>query len=189
MSESALLLWIHRLATPALDSVFWFSHQLGTPWFCTALVLAAVSVSLLAKRRRAALVWALVGVSTFLLQAGLKLLFARPRPNLWVGEISHSTFAMPSGHALAAATFFPLLAYSAARRWPSVLRRLYSAAVAMAFYVGFGRLYLGVHWPTDVLVGWAIGAAQTAAAARLLGPQDAAGTPPRDGAAQAVPDH
>ena len=115
--------------------------------------------------------WLGLGLSTLVLQAGLKRLIARPRPSeLWSDSLlsmSHTSFAMLSGHALAAATFYPLLAHALARVYPRQGRVLWAAAAAMAFYVGFGRLYLGVHWPSDVLVGWTLGAMQTGLALRL----------------------
>ncbi len=45
---------------------------------------------------------------------------------------------------------------------PDQAKTAWGVAILLAFYIGFGRLYLGVHWPTDVIAGWALGAAQTA---------------------------
>ena len=109
-----------------------------------------------------AVLWIVLGINVYLLQKGLKLSFERVRPDLWTGPVpAPSSFAFPSGHAVAAATFYPLLGRALARRYPDRRVLAYGAGIAMAFYVGFGRLYLGVHWPTDVLAGWAIGGAQT----------------------------
>lgn len=163
-----MLLWIHSFASDPLDLVFEFSHQLGAPLFCAILVAVTVGGLYRAKLKDEAALWLIISGTTWVLQYGLKRVIARPRPSLWQGPVHHSSFAMPSGHALAAATFFVLLARIAANRWPRYKHAAYAWGMAMAFYVGFGRLYLGVHWPTDVLAGWMIGAAQTYLAIRIL---------------------
>jgi undecaprenyl-diphosphatase len=109
---------------------------------------------------REALLWVLLGVSTYLIQKILKIGIERPRPELWTSAIVLDNFAFPSGHAIAAATFYPLLARGVARRFPRRAKLAYAMAGAMTLYVGIGRLYLGVHWPSDVVAGWAIGFTQ-----------------------------
>ncbi len=166
--ESQILLAIHGHATAWLDAVFLFSHELGTIWVCTAVVLLAVVWHAWRREPYEVLLWVALGISTYLLQKGIKVAVGRIRPDLWLGPIKLSSPAFPSGHALAAATFYPLLARIAARRWPSRAAWLWGAGVLVALFVGFGRLYLGVHWPSDVLAGWAIGAAQTVAGVILI---------------------
>lgn len=165
--ERQILLAIHEFAGPTADHVFLLSHQLGTVPCCLVLVLAAAAICTYAKDRRQALVWLALGVSTFVLQAGLKDLVMRPRPDLWTGPITMTSYAFPSGHALAAATFYPLIAHGLAKPFPAARWAAYTCAIMLALFVGFGRLYLGVHWPTDVIAGWALGAAQTVLALRL----------------------
>ncbi len=112
--------------------------------------------------------WLVVGIAGFLLQLTLKMAFGRVRPALWLGPIQHQSFAFPSGHALIAACLFPLLARAAGLRWPAWRQWCYLLAVLVAAYVGVGRLYLGVHWPSDVLAGWIIGAALLWISVRFL---------------------
>jgi undecaprenyl-diphosphatase len=159
--ETSILMWLHESADPALDVAFRVSHELGTGMFCLALVAVAVVVALVRRRRDEAVLWTVLGISTWCLQAGLKLVVARPRPDLWEGPIALTSYAFPSGHALAAATFFPLIARAVALRRPELARPAYVLAAVVAFYVGVGRMYLGLHWPTDVIAGWCIGALQT----------------------------
>ena len=109
-----------------------------------------------------------LGLSTFFLQYGLKLLVDRARPELWPRLLAVGSAAFPSGHALAAATFYPALAWLLSEGRPGGRRVLMGLAVLIALYVGVGRLYLGVHWPTDVLGGWLLGATQTALGLRWL---------------------
>ena len=162
--EAHLLHAIHTAASPSLDALFWLSHQLGTGSFCTGLVVLMALIEALRGRRRASVAWVALGLSTFIVQLVLKELAARPRPQLWAGDLMLSSYAFPSGHALASATFYPLIAWTVARRFPAWASFAYGWGIAMAFFVGFGRLYLGVHWPTDVLAGWALGALQLWAA-------------------------
>ncbi len=93
-----------------------------------------------------------------LLNAGLKLLIGRPRPQLPLAD-TLVTFGFPSGHALlAATTWVPLAALLASGEKRLALRR-YAIAIglAVAGIVGLTRIYLGVHYPSDVLAGWLIG--------------------------------
>lgn len=166
--EKDLLLLIHAHARPALDSLFVFSHALGTPAFCLGLVLLAAGWHAVNRERSYAFLWIGLGLSTLLVQEALKLAVTRARPELWPRLVTQPGFSFPSGHAIAAATFFPLLAATASRAWPEARRWAWAAALLLGFYVGFGRMYLGVHWPTDVVAGWAIGAVQTAVGLSLV---------------------
>lgn len=166
--ETRLLLWIHQFASPALDEAFRVSHQLGTLWFCTALVMVAIVWLLARGRKDAALLLLGLGLSTLFLQHGLKLMVGRPRPELWPRLLAAHEAAFPSGHALAAATFYPALAWLLSEGRPGRRWALLTFAVLVASFVGIGRLYLGVHWPTDVLAGWLLGATQTTFGLRWL---------------------
>jgi undecaprenyl-diphosphatase len=174
-AEVHLLQAIRALAGPGLDRFFLLSHYLGTLWLCLLLVLVMVLFHLLRHERREANVWLAVGLSTYVLQEGLKRLCERLRPELWPRLYTWppppapETFSFPSGHALASATLYPLLAYVLTReRPPKVRRAALALGVLAALWIGFGRLYLGVHWPSDVLAGWLLGAVQAAYAIRAL---------------------
>ena len=167
--EARVLLWIHGLASPVLDSVFYVSHIVGGLHFCAALVVAAGLWHLLRGERRLALAWLVLGLSTLALQGTLKPIFGRPRPELWPWFVHPTGLAFPSGHALASATFYPFLGWVVSVRRRAPLRLWWLPGIAVALFVGGGRLYLGVHWPSDVLAGWALGAAQTGLAIWWLG--------------------
>lgn len=127
-------------------------------WLMTGLSLGL----LLILRRWAAAAILAAGVGGIsVLNALLKLGFHRARPTLvpHLAEVSNASF--PSGHAtIAAATYLiigALLAQTFKRRTPRVY--VVAITVAITLAVGISRVYLGVHWPTDVIAGWTLGSA------------------------------
>ncbi len=94
----------------------------------------------------------------------LKLGFDRPRPDI-VEHLTHAaSSSFPSGHAtLSAVTYLTLGALMARGQPGARLKALVlGGAILLTILVGFSRVYLGVHWPTDVLAGWCLGAAWAA---------------------------
>ena len=158
------MLALHALSGPWLDALFRFSNLLGLPAFCVPLTLSAVAVHLRRGEHRAAWTWLVLGLGSVAVTEALKPLVGRPRPELWPHLVVAGGSSFPSGHALATAALFPFLGWLLWRRRPI---GALAGALASA-YVGLGRLYLGVHWPTDVLGGWLIGAILCASAARCL---------------------
>jgi undecaprenyl-diphosphatase len=127
-----------------------------------ALVTLTVIAYLLLTQRRAAALFVLVAVGGgMLLSALLKLGFERPRPDLVPHGTRVYTASFPSGHSmLSAATYLTLGALLArVERYWRVRIFLVGTAVALTLIIGISRVYLGVHWPSDVLAGWCGGAA------------------------------
>lgn len=91
----------------------------------------------------------------------LKLVFARERPNVVTSLVRVFTTSFPSGHATLSATAYLTIGALLSRASPSLALSVYLMAFAMFLtaLIGFSRIYLGVHYPTDVLAGWCIGAA------------------------------
>jgi membrane-associated phospholipid phosphatase len=101
----------------------------------------------------------------FAAASGLKTVTARARPpeSGWAGAASG--FAFPSGHATSATAGYLVLAVLVSGLMPTARRRgsVLGVGIAVSFLVGASRLVLGVHWPTDVIAGWALGTAVAAA--------------------------
>ncbi len=126
------------------------------------LISLAVIGYLLMDGKRGAALWVLVSVSGGAVISNLlKLAIERPRPDLVARLVEVNTTSFPSGHAtLAAVTYLTLgalLSRVEARRRAKIY--VLTVAVALTVLIGVSRIYLGVHWPTDVLAGWCIGAA------------------------------
>lgn len=154
--DEAALLWIQEwLRCPVLDTFFSAFTQLGN----AGLVWLVVSGGMLLfpKARRAGF-WALVAMLFGLLCTNivLKHLVGRVRPWLVVEGLTrlvaeHDPNSFPSGHTCAAFAAGATWARYAKKRW------LKGLCIAQAVLMGFSRLYVGVHFPSDVLVGCAVG--------------------------------
>lgn len=152
------------------------SVPIGPPWFEFAmlqltslgggavlwLVTLIAAGYLLAARRVRTTAFLIASVAFGMILSGiLKDLFHRPRPELVAHLVQVQTTSFPSGHAMNSAivylTLGGLLARTEKRR--AVRVYLLAVAIALTMIVGFSRVYLGVHWPSDVAAGWCVGAA------------------------------
>lgn len=127
----------------------------------TLVTIAALGFLLLMRHPRLAGVLFGSVVGGMALSTVLKLGFDRQRPDLVPHIVPTHTASFPSGHAMLSAIVWLTLAALVARSVPLRRGRTYVVGVGvfLALLVGCSRVYLGVHWPTDVLAGWAVGAA------------------------------
>ena len=134
---------------------------LGSMGVLTVITLSVLGYLLLGDRHRTAL-FTLIAVSGgMLLSTLLKLGFDRPRPDLVPHDTTVYTASFPSGHSMMAAVTYLTLAAILSRVHGAPLLKAYLliVAVIITLLVGISRVYLGVHWPTDVVAGWSGGAA------------------------------
>lgn len=134
------------------------------------VTLMATAMLLIHARRRQALVFATTVALAQALSAVLKTWIDRPRPTLveHLDVVYSSSF--PSGHAMMTPAVYLTLAgiLAAGERRRSEKLLLLGGAALLTVAVGVSRVYLGVHWPTDVLGGWTLGAAMALAASLFL---------------------
>lgn len=125
-------------------------------------LLTLLVATFMALRRLWHAAWLLLAAvgSGILVSTVLKAAFERPRPDLVPHGSYVSTASFPSGHSMMAAVVYLTLGALLARVEPDrrVKAFVLTAAVLLALLVGVSRVYLGVHWPTDVLAGWTVGA-------------------------------
>ena len=97
-------------------------------------------------------------------EVGLKLWVHRPRPLPFFGLAAPESYSYPSGHAMFSLCFCGSLAWLLAQRVPARRSRIliWSAAMGLIFLIGLSRVYLGVHYPSDVIAGYAVGVVWTA---------------------------
>jgi membrane-associated phospholipid phosphatase len=155
--DEAILLWINQFTNPGLDQIVLTVTRLGNPG--TVIPLTCIGFCWLWWRwqHRVAVIFAINCIGGAVLSTGLKLFFNKPRPQLWPQLITENTGSFPSGHALGSMVLYGFSAYLLAQRFPGQKRVIYTAAVLLIGGIGLSRLYLGVHWPTDVLAGYSIG--------------------------------
>jgi membrane-associated phospholipid phosphatase len=185
--DRAALRAVERLHGPSLTRAIKVVTSLGSLNLVAPLTVVAVIAAVVLRRPRAAALAVLAVVGADLLQLCLKPLFGRPRPSVFPRLEQIGSPAYPSGHAIvSAALAFGLLAICRRRPWRV------PAACAAGLYVlavGFSRVYLGVHYPSDVLAGWLLAAAWVTGLSVALTPElgrrdaRAAGGPADDGSA------
>ncbi len=157
--DKPVLQWAQGLHGPGLDTLFLFFSKVGYAWGVIPLDIALVAVLALLRRYREGLFCGLVLGGSALLNMAAKQFFARARPALWPSLAPETSFSFPSGHAMGSMTLaavLVLLAWRTRWRWPVLVTML-----VFVVMVGVSRVYLGVHYPSDILAGWSAAVAWT----------------------------
>lgn len=134
---------------------------LGGVGVLTLITLASAGFLLLQRRARTALLLLAAVGGGILISTLLKTWFERPRPDFLPHGSYVSSASFPSGHSMMAAVVYLTIAVMLARTRRRTAERAYilMMSVILTFLVGISRIYVGVHWPTDVLAGWSLGSA------------------------------
>lgn len=155
--DLAVIHAIQSVRTPALDdAVAYFTLFGSTPGVIIAIALTAGWAALRGQRTLALCTLA-VGGADELAYPILKLIFQRDRPLDLATVFLPTTFSFPSGHATASVAVYGFIAFAFARLHPRLRVPLAIVAPLFALALGLSRPYLGVHWPTDILAGFALG--------------------------------
>lgn len=156
--DRSLLLAIHRLSNPLLDSLMIFITYLGSRYVVAILFLLAFVVLAYRRLWQSVLSLTVVTIGAGFIDLVMKAESARPRP-LFFRVIPATGFSFPSGHTLLATVFYGMIAFILYTRARSKVSRILvvSSTAALVLLIGFSRLYLGVHWPSDVLGGYIVG--------------------------------
>lgn len=165
-----------RTIITALRHAPHYSQPIGPHWFNNAMVdltalggvtvltlavILATALLLLRHQRRMAALLVFATLTGALAGTALKHLFSRPRPDVVHHLVEVNSLSFPSGHAMNSAIVFLTLGAIVSRNYREHSTRLFIllCAIGLVLVIGFSRIYLGVHWPSDVLAGWSIGGA------------------------------
>lgn len=150
--DEPILRWVHHHSTPGRDATMTFISDIGHLYGVVPLAVLIVVALLVARRRGNALFFAVAMVGAGTLNKGAKMFFRRDRPDLWLSPSPEHTYSFPSGHSMGSMAFVAALAVLA---WPTRWR-WWAIVLGGVFtgLVGFSRVYLGVHFPSDVVAGW-----------------------------------
>jgi undecaprenyl-diphosphatase len=145
----------HWLAAAAIDIT-----ALGGVTVLTIITVLVVGFLIASRKSSTALFVAAAVASGAIVSAVLKGIFVRPRPEIVPHLVQVSSTSFPSGHAMNSAMVYLTLAALLARSQERTSVRLYllGIAILLTLLVGMTRVFLGVHWPSDVIGGWSIGA-------------------------------
>jgi undecaprenyl-diphosphatase len=159
-----------KLARTDLRSAAWLDHHntewgesffVGVSWLGSEmLVVLFVIVAIILVRNRAWLRLSLLSIASigvWPLNALLKIAFHRTRPSFASEFVTDGSFSFPSGHAMESIVIYGVLAVLIIERHPSRRALVWLAWLGLAALIGFSRLYLGVHYISDVLAGFAAG--------------------------------
>ena len=161
-----LLLAIHSTAQPKLDVFVSYLTKLGVFWGVFPAA-AMISLLLVIRQRWRALEFLLTAsVGSIIINQTVKRLLHRARPHLWVTPAPEFDYGFPSGHAMASMTLVAvliILSWKSRWRWFVVI-----IGTLFVLIIGWTRLYLGVHYPSDVLAGWMVALGWTVGVSFLI---------------------
>ena len=155
--DTQVLLSIRQWHSPWLDQVMLAVTTLGQPSILLASSLVLAFLLLRRKKVAEAIALAIVALGGLGLNLLLKNLFVRTRPALWERIVQVDLYSFPSGHAMMSMMIYGAIGYILAVQFPQRRGWIALATVLLVGAIGFSRLYLGVHWLTDVVAGYAAG--------------------------------
>lgn len=163
-----ILLAIHKTATPQLNVFAATLTNFGVFWgvFPVAFVVGLVLLLRRQWRRSAYLITTLLG--SIVINRTAKALLHRVRPHLWESPAPEFDYGFPSGHAMSSMTLVAalvILAWGSRWRWP-----VFILGSVFVLAIGWTRLYLGVHYPSDILAGWMASVAWAVGVSMLIRP-------------------
>ncbi|MGL5032237.1 MAG: phosphatase PAP2 family protein [Microcystaceae cyanobacterium] len=152
--DQELLLLLHQTANPILDQLAIQVTKLGIYGGTLPIIVLLAGILTYFKKWRSLLYLTVTGLGSITLTYRTKSFFARPRPHLWEGFYTTFSPAFPSGHALSSMILaMILITLTWGTRWQFLSL---IAGLIFVVLIAWTRLYLGVHYPSDILGGWSL---------------------------------
>ncbi len=151
--DEPIQMFVRARSTDFLDTTMYWVTQAGSVYAVTPFTLLLLVWLIKRGRRWDAAFWSISVTGAAIINHLAKLLFARARPSLWTSQVHETSYSFPSGHVMSTMAVFAalcVLVWPTKWRWPVV----YIGGVFIGL-VGASRVYLGVHYPSDVFAGWA----------------------------------
>ena len=164
--DGPVLQFMHAHATPTLDAIMVFFAYAGSARVLVPFNIAVLGWLMLRHERAQQVFWLLATGGAALINLMAKNAFSRVRPALWISILPETTFSFPSGHAMqtmAVSLALVILLWGTRWRWLVIV-----LAVGFVSWVGACRVYLGVHYPSDILAGWTASIAWVAGLAAAM---------------------
>lgn len=155
--DETVRVFVHGFATDSLTTLMRFTTMLGSTLFLSFLGVSVFVIFIIKSWKRAAPLLMTTMAGAVVLNFVLKVSFGRVRPVPFFDTPLPDSYSFPSGHALYAVCFYGVLAWLVTARVQSNPLRIliWSLAVLLALLIGLSRIYLGVHYPSDVIAGFA----------------------------------
>lgn len=152
-TDNGIALWSYSLTNPVLTFILTIITEIGSPLGIAILTVLAFGFFVWRKKYAYACLVALTSLGSAIINETLKLIFHRVRPDLLPGGPHLTSYSFPSGHATGSICFFGFLIWASWKLLKNQpLKIVLTAALSlMILLVGFSRVYLGFHFPTDVL--------------------------------------
>jgi undecaprenyl-diphosphatase len=153
--DRAVLLWIHTTFPSWLDGPMRMVTALGYYWFVLLLLVVVVPLFYQRGWKLSAILLLVSTAGSAVLTTVLKSVFQRARPELFDSGYDASFYSFPSGHATVAVGLYGMLTLVLAYRLQGTARwAVVVSGILVVILIGFSRLYLGVHYPTDIVAGY-----------------------------------
>lgn len=152
--DISILNAIHQQATPFFDQFFLFITNMANVEVILPFTLVILAYFIYKKQRQNALILLSSVGGAAVANFVLKLLFHRNRPSLWHLLITETGYSFPSGHAMLSSALvlsIIFIIWKTRLRWPVLI-----IGIILVGLIGLSRVYLGVHYPTDVIAGWSV---------------------------------
>ena len=150
---------IHGISSPELTTVIKIISFTGKVAFLSGLGAIVAAILAYLRRWRDLMLFLITMAGEIVLEVVLKLSYGRVRPDPFFDLPTPASYSFPSGHALGSLCFYGIVAFIFVRRAKSRSARIAAAAAVVGWIaaIGFSRVYLGVHYPSDVLSGFFVG--------------------------------